>query len=86
MSDAFMLEYITSELKRLRSKHRSWFYRLRRTVEFIELADSDYMGWRHRVGMRVGNRDILWLEAFKVATVDEMADLEELRNEKRLGI
>lgn len=80
------LDYEEKLSARLRAKHRSWYYRIRRSIDFINLAESDWQRWRHHVGERVGNRDIFWTNALSVATLEELEDLDELRNEKRLGI
>ncbi len=72
--------------KRLRNKHRSWYYRIRKSLDLFHLMETDWQQWRHGVGSRVGNYDILWTQALSIATLTELQDLDTLRSEKRLEI
>jgi homogentisate 1,2-dioxygenase len=78
-----MTEY--EEIARLKNNHRSWYYRLRQSLDLFHLAESDWQAWRHRVGDRLGNYDIIWTKAISAATLEELQDLDVLRNEKRSG-
>lgn len=66
-------------LVRIRRSTQAWLYRLRRSSNYFVLMDSNFQGWRHHVGNRVGNYDILWSAAISAATLDELQDLQEIR-------
>lgn len=70
----------------LRQRLLSWHYAKSRTISIVDLLESDYQGFRRKVGNRVGNSNINFRDAIKDASEDELIGLDILRTEKRLGI
>lgn len=72
-------------LKALRAKLLGWHYQKSRTISIVDLLESDYQRFRRMVARRVGN-DIDFREAIKLATIEELSLLQQIRDEKRAGI
>lgn len=70
---------------KLRKRLLNWHYKKCNGIGIIELLESDYQRFRFRVKQRVG-RDIDFREAIKLAVYDELTMLEQIRDEKQLGI
>ena len=70
---------------KLRKRMLNWHYQKCNRIGIIELLESDYQRFRVCVKQRVG-RDIDFREAIKLAVYVELTMLEQIRDEKRLGI
>lgn len=70
---------------KLRKRLLNWHYQKCNGINILDLLESDYQRFRFRVKQRLG-RDIDFRDAIKLATYDELTMLEQIRDEKRLGI
>ena len=74
-----------NDMEQLRKRLLNWHYKKSAGAGIIELLESDYQRFRNMVKRRV-ERDIDFREAIKLATKEELWLLQQVRDEKRLGI
>lgn len=74
------------ELLRLRKKLLKWHYDKSRTINIVDLLSSNYQRFRYMVAHRVDNCKLDFREAIKIATLEELQDLQNIIDEERLGI
>lgn len=73
------------DFKWRRRKLLNWHYKKMGTLGVFDLLESDYQSFRYRVINRVG-KILCFRDAIKQATDEELYDLENIRDEKRLKI
>ena len=72
-------------MSKLRDRMLRWHARKVKSVGVVDLLESFYQGFRHRVS-RAEGRDLDLREAIKLATEDELTRLDIYITEERLRI
>jgi hypothetical protein len=67
-----------------RKKLLSWHYNKSRTINIVDLLQSNYQCFRRRVQMRVDNGELDFREAIRRANLEEMLYLQNVIDEERI--
>ncbi len=70
----------------IRKKLLRWHYDKSRTIKIIDLLKSNYQRFRYMVQDRVDKGQLDFREAIKLATENELWDLQNIIDEERIGI
>jgi len=77
---------IPSAHKKIRAKMLRWHYNKLQTIGIVDLLSSSYQSFRYKVMHRTGIEKLDFREAIKIATENELWDLQNIIDEDRLGI
>lgn len=75
---------MSNEHKRLRKRLLDWHYKKAETTSILDLLEGGYQKFRRDVGKRVGDENIGFRDALKLANQNELEYLQYFRDEERI--